>query len=628
MPGLSARTPVPLLTFAAIVLAAPVAHASVRLGPGTTCTHPDIASAVAASSNGQEIYISPGTYAENLGYIDHDLSFIAATAGCAGPAATRGGVTIDGSGAQVMHVGISAGTSVRVTLRNLVVSNGVDPEGGLVFVSAGGTFVMENSVLVGGSTDNLGGALFVDSAGHAELRDGSRLLFNQTTGTGQGAAAAVMGGSLWLYDDSLIGLNASVSDGGGVYVDDGVFVLWDDSSVVWNAADGDGGGIYGTNGARVELWDRASVANNNAVGDGGGICVRDKGSMVQMSQDSIVANNDADGAGGGIFARETGNGGASVDGGAVVTDNTAGGNGGGIHVWESSLSVTTATVSNNVAQSGGGIYANGSTVTVRNTDIDGNETGFTSWGGGLMSTGSTVDMINVRIRENTGDLGGGMYLADGSVLTMDIETESCNPAGLPIGEFCSEIRGNTTNISTGGGIFAAGNAIATIERTGFLDNTGYGIPGINVSGTSDIFVANSLFAGNSSTTLNDTVVVAAGATFDSRNNTFADNGGTAVRYDAGSVGRFHRNIVWGNWNGITGNLLGNCNDVQPSAGVVIGINNISADPQFGNAAARDYRLRLISPALDACGAGTNFDIVYTARPQGAGFEMGAYERVP
>ncbi len=62
--------------------------------------------------------------------------------------------------------------------------------------------------------------------------------------------------------------------------------------------------------------------------------------------------------------------------------------------------------------------------------------------------------------------------------------------------------------------------------------------------------------------------------------------------------------------------------------VVSGSNLISTDPKFLNAAAGDFKLLSTSPAIDA-GMATNaplFDFDDISRPQGSGFDIGAYER--
>lgn len=62
--------------------------------------------------------------------------------------------------------------------------------------------------------------------------------------------------------------------------------------------------------------------------------------------------------------------------------------------------------------------------------------------------------------------------------------------------------------------------------------------------------------------------------------------------------------------------------------VVSGNNLINTDPKFVNAAAGDFKLLSTSPAIDA-GMATNapsFDFDNISRPQGNGFDIGAYER--
>jgi len=56
---------------------------------------------------------------------------------------------------------------------------------------------------------------------------------------------------------------------------------------------------------------------------------------------------------------------------------------------------------------------------------------------------------------------------------------------------------------------------------------------------------------------------------------------------------------------------------------------IAGDPGFVDAAGGDFHLREGSPAIDAGldlrGAGVAEDFAGTPRPQGAGYDLGAYE---
>ncbi len=59
-----------------------------------------------------------------------------------------------------------------------------------------------------------------------------------------------------------------------------------------------------------------------------------------------------------------------------------------------------------------------------------------------------------------------------------------------------------------------------------------------------------------------------------------------------------------------------------------GTGNIPDDPLFADAANGDVRLQDGSPCIDTGTAESapDTDIEGTARPQGAGFDMGAYEK--
>ena len=63
-------------------------------------------------------------------------------------------------------------------------------------------------------------------------------------------------------------------------------------------------------------------------------------------------------------------------------------------------------------------------------------------------------------------------------------------------------------------------------------------------------------------------------------------------------------------------------------GSIYGAGNVEADPEFVNASAGNFHLKTSSPAIDA-GSSTGappFDYEETPRPQGAGFDIGAYEQ--
>lgn len=64
------------------------------------------------------------------------------------------------------------------------------------------------------------------------------------------------------------------------------------------------------------------------------------------------------------------------------------------------------------------------------------------------------------------------------------------------------------------------------------------------------------------------------------------------------------------------------------AGGVTQTNVTTSDPMFVDLTHRDFHLAAGSPAIDVVGSGPALDLERTPRPQGASFDLGAYERKP
>ena len=103
------------------------------------------------------------------------------------------------------------------------------------------------------------------------------------------------------------------------------------------------------------------------------------------------------------------------------------------------------------------------------------------------------------------------------------------------------------------------------------------------------------------------------------NNTIYGNNGDGIVTGSGAMNTVIRNNI------VYSNTTGNIHDFG-STGTVLS-NNLTTDPQFVDASANDFSLQASSPAINA---GVTVSIVTTdmkgvARPQGAAYDVGAYE---
>jgi parallel beta-helix repeat protein len=104
------------------------------------------------------------------------------------------------------------------------------------------------------------------------------------------------------------------------------------------------------------------------------------------------------------------------------------------------------------------------------------------------------------------------------------------------------------------------------------------------------------------------------------NNVAYDNYGFGVYVGRDSQGgEIRNNILYGNGTGL----------VDDGAGTARSHNMVATNPQFVDPGMADFRLQPGSPAIDAGAAlaEVTTDINGTARPQGAGHDLGAYEYV-
>jgi predicted outer membrane repeat protein len=143
----------------------------------------------------------------------------------------------------------------------------------------------------------------------------------------------------------------------------------------------------------------ATITGGSATNGGG---IHAYNSTVSLTSATISGNSAIDN-GGGIYAK-----GSTVNlTSATVSGNSSDDRGGGIYVSDSTVVLTSTTISgNSAAVLGGGIRTHNSTITVTDATISGNTVGFS--GGGMFIGGSTANLTNVTISDNTASFGGGI----------------------------------------------------------------------------------------------------------------------------------------------------------------------------------------------------------------------------
>jgi len=332
----------------------------------------------------------------------------------------------------------------------------------------------------------------------------------------------------------------------------------------------------------------------------------------------VVQNGDVTNVGGGIAIDDCS---AVTIQNNIVMHNIARGDwGGGIAVIQSNVTITGNTIQNNQSSGsngcGGGISffqecsgtVTGNIITHNTASID---------GGGMMIYSANLSILSNRIDNNTAadGSGGGLVI------------ERCNSM---------TVTGNTisNNVLSGTGSFLGAGirciySNAQIRRNFIQDNRGatWG-GGINLY-SSDAFIVNNLISGNQA--LNGGgIYFAQASSAQIHSSTIAGNtadSGAGIYVESSCHVTATNSIVWANNTqqiGGDGIFTATYCDIQ---GGYSGTGNLNSDPLF--VGGDDYQLTSSSPCIDA-GTSTDApatDIVGTIRPQGSGYDMGAYEYI-
>ena len=323
-----------------------------------------------------------------------------------------------------------------------------------------------------------------------------------------------------------------------------------------------------------------------------------------------------------------------------------------------------------------GGYASGCTSRVlnaSNTVLDGNSAGtvlMISSGGGAdfecagvtLQNGSAVrgggfkiDLVdgNIMLKSNlvsgnrASEFGGGIHISSNGTITLANNT----------------IRNNESDYYSGGASIGSAtnsaNTLVMVANT-IVGNSADGAVGGLMTGCNSVSITNNLFYNNSAQWYHGALLIDGSSTTKVINNTITANtseglgAGLTIQLDDDlDRADIHNNIIYHNtgyWqandlaiyndqdeNGVASpvSLLNNDFD-QSSTGTTIVIpfaidssNLNNQDPLFVGASTGDYHLAKGSPCIDS-GTSTSApatDIAGTLRPQGRGYDMGAYEYV-
>ena len=348
----------------------------------------------------------------------------------------------------------------------------------------------------------------------------------------------------------------------------------------------------------------------------------------------------------------------------TISGSYAGGNGGGVFATGGFVKEVTVTDSrfedNQSLNSGGGFYAEEEDVVMHRVEFLGNEA--ERYGGGAYTDSASIFVYDGYFEGNQVNLegarGGGLAVTGGDLfLHYSDFLQNNTPNGIAGALYVAADAtvSNTrfeSNAALEGGAIYTGAIRMTLTKSTFLNNFAVARATdlyLRMSGNDTSIIANNLWVGQQSPQGTppiriDTVAADPNSTLAFvYYNTIADPQDLS---DAGILvvaGRAQvvNNIIAGYTSGLLTrssavnagyNLYEIADPAQAQVGEIVPFGEgtiLLSDPHFVGRAAGDYRLQPDSGAIDqAYDVGYEGDIAGTARPQGDGFDIGAYEYVP
>jgi predicted outer membrane repeat protein len=561
-----------------------------------------------------------------------------------------------GYGAGVYIRAGSALTATNSRIERHLAPSAFDGRGaGLYLYDA--TVTLNNTQVLSNTANNLGGAARMFGTSTLNVLAGSVFRNNHALGGVGGAIAATNAADLNLSGATLQGNTAS-TDGGAIYLDTGAV----DFTGAWALVDNDAGrhggavAVLGTADADFGVTGGAGeLIGNTAVANGGALYVAnaDPVSLHATAGQPLRLNGNTAGGDGGALYTAT-NAFFDVYGQVEANGNTAGGQGGfaylsgaSARMWLDDYFNISPQVLANQAANGGAVYlANGARIECDGADFGSAGSGNTATagsGGAIYLSGSSLIADNCWFHGNQALAGnGGAIAAYTSTVQLDVDFTTLVLGGAgeyaertnaplatgcnPVLQTCSSLANNRAYSSTasngnGGAVFTSASALSVNSLYLHRNTAARGGAIYQEGGSSTAWITNTLVYSNTSLISFGAGIRNAGGAMTITHGTLANNEGGAGFSPGSAQSYIYNTIIWGNSVGAFGALtVANCNIDQG------GTAGLATNPLFAvPGAGESYRLTEGSPARDACATGVAVDLDNHPRPEGALFDMGAYE---
>ena len=320
-----------------------------------------IQAAINASSNGDIVLVSPGSY-NSIDIINKDITV-----------ASLYYTTNDPS-----YIGI---TIIDGANNNTV----IEIDGGVGMISLIGLTIQNGSGEFWGNSS--GGVHIADASSSGANVTMDNVIITNNTSTDQAGGILIRQQSNLTITNSVISYNTAAR-GGAMLIVEGSYVSLDNVLITENSISSYGGAIGINDRADMDI-NNCTITNNSCGTDGGGIWMKySSTNITEVTIDSTEIR------------------------GNVCVNNT--GHGGGISVWDGAkLVVSYSKIKDNQNNTGGGIYSFNSDIDIRYTEITQN-TAINDGGGITISATeySNTFLANLTFADNISNIGSALKFAN------------------------------------------------------------------------------------------------------------------------------------------------------------------------------------------------------------------------